>query len=154
MVYRKTTMSITELQAIKDRLARTTQGQKVISSWLAGGIGTHCVASVNEERVLFEQPLESAEPDDDLKFALAAYTDVPALIEEVEWRTKHMAETDKELLQLEDWLIGNAEIDPKTGLIDRATKLKERIRDLIAAEAELHDIQTGLPDPERPDTTA
>jgi hypothetical protein len=54
------------------------------------------------------------------------------------WR-EHAALSDKEFLQLEDWLIGNAEIDPKTGLIDRATKCKERIRDLVASEAELSE---------------
>lgn len=54
------------------------------------------------------------------------------------WR-EHSALSDKEYLQMSDWLIGNAELDLKTGLIDHAAKLKERIRDLIAKEGELGD---------------
>lgn len=64
-----------------------------------------------------------------------------ALKAELAERSKHMEESDRELLQIEDWLITNAEIDPKTGLIDRAAKCKERIRDLIAAEGEFGDLK-------------
>jgi hypothetical protein len=59
------------------------------------------------------------------------------------WR-EHAALSDKEYLQLSDWLIGNADFDPKTGLIDHAAKLKERIRDLIAKEGELGDLRSAL----------
>lgn len=50
----------------------------------------------------------------------------------------------KDLCQIEDWLIGNKEFDPKTGLVDRCKLIKERIRDLIAKEGELGDLQYQL----------
>jgi hypothetical protein len=62
------------------------------------------------------------------------------LAEEIKWRTEHMAITDHEICQMEDWLCGNAEFD-KNGLIDKANRCKERIRDLIAAEGELGDLR-------------
>lgn len=65
-------------------------------------------------------------------------------IQLLEWWKKHAQESDHEFLQMSDWLIGNAEFDLKTGLIDHAAKLKERIRDLIAVEAEAVELREKL----------
>lgn len=65
-----------------------------------------------------------------------------------EWK-KHAAESDHEFLEMSDWLIGNAMFDPKTGLIDHSKKLKERIRDLIALEGQIGDLQHRLAEFER-----
>lgn len=59
---------------------------------------------------------------------------------DIAWRKEHMEQTDKELLEMEDWLIGNGEHDAN-GVIDRRAKCKDRIRDLIAAEGEVGDLK-------------
>lgn len=91
---------------------------------------------LNEYKSRAAQLMRSPNPS-----VLALQEIFPALFEEIDWRIQHMAETDKELCQLQDWLIGNAIVDPKTGLIDRTAKLKERIRDLVSAEAELTELR-------------
>lgn len=63
---------------------------------------------------------------------------------EIAWLKEHMEESDREFLQMQDWLIGNAEFYPKTGLIDRAEKMRERIRDLVVSEANEKELQTQL----------
>lgn len=58
------------------------------------------------------------------------------------------AELEKVKRERDEWrehaALTNAEFDPKIGLIDRCTKLKERIRDLIACEGELGDLKKEL----------
>lgn len=70
--------------------------------------------------------------------AAAKDAQIAKLNEEIKWRQEHMEKTDHEICQMEDWLCGNAEFD-KNGLIDKAARCKERIRDLIAAEGALGD---------------
>lgn len=81
---------------------------------------------------------------DDMRFVQHARDDVPALVAEVEIWRNHAAESDREFNQIEDWLIGNQDFDLKTGLIDRAAKCKERIRDLVAKEGELGDLKAEV----------
>lgn len=64
-----------------------------------------------------------------------------AQVKRLEPFQQHAAESDKEFLQMQDWLIGNAEFDKKTGLIDRANKMKERIRDLVSAESNVEELK-------------
>lgn len=68
------------------------------------------------------------------------HEELTQLRQQLQEMKEHVELSDKEFLQLEDWLIGNAEIDLKLGLIDRATKCKERIRDLISREGEIGDL--------------
>lgn len=67
---------------------------------------------------------------------------VEKLKEDLKWRIEHMAESDKELCQIEDWL--RAGCDMLQSSSDVAAKVKERIRDLIAKEGELGDARHQL----------
>ena len=61
-----------------------------------------------------------------------------------EWQ-KHAEASDKELVALEDALIGNHDkCDASGKIIDRQERLKERICDLIAAEGEAGDAKQRI----------
>lgn len=67
---------------------------------------------------------------------------IRAMEKEIAWRKEHMAESDKELCQIEDWLGANGDVVQASSEV--AAKCRERIRDLIAKEGELGDAKEKI----------
>lgn len=78
--------------------------------------------------------LESEEYDLWLVATESCREEIDKLRSELKWRKEHMEQTDKELVQLEDWLGAPCESD------NQKDKLRERVRDLIASEVEVGDL--------------